>query len=195
MLIIGIFGLVALVVMLWFGRKSRLFGTSLAVVFASICLCVGSICLIIKLNYSEFEPLINLFCPPADLYVPLASVPLSATSSSYSLEFQHKYTGNHQVEVVVPSKRLFSEMKEPMLGMHCKIFDCPLHVLYEKVNETGSPFQGTNYHGFSFCRYKVPEDLPRSVPLRMEISLTGDVAQFLQEHKDAELVISKGSDK
>ena len=184
--------LVAWVALVWAFRKKPRVWVSLA---ALPVIVLGGISLLIALNYSKFEPLVNLVYPPDDLYTPLASVPLSETSTVYSLEFQNKYFGNHRIAIEVPFDRTIEEALEKVrLEVQYKVFDKSQRLLYEQADTTGSPYWGRDRQGFSYCHYKVPEDLPRSIPLRMEIALTGDVASFLQENKGARLLITKASD-
>jgi len=162
-----------------------------------VVIMVGGISLLVVRNYSEFEPLINLVCPPDDLYVPLASVPLSATTTNYSLEVQHKYSGNHSVVIQTPSgyKHPVDKEGKAMLRMHYKVFEGS-KLIREEICKDGYPFWGRDkIYCFSYWDYKVPKDLPRSIPLRFEISLLGDVASFLAENEKTKLVIGKVSDE
>jgi len=165
-------------------------------------LAIFSILVVLRYNkrivyfLSDIETTIYFLSQPMDLFDSYASVPLSANSTVYSLTFKNKYPGNHCVVIEVPFERTIDEtMEKTKLGMQCKVFDRSQHILYEQMEEEGSPRWGWGSHGFSYCHHKVPQDLPRFVPLRLEVSLIGDIAKFLEEHEGAKLVIRKFSDQ
>jgi len=188
----SIFWLAGLAVTVYFYRKLPAAVIALITIPSLIVICL------IGLNCTpEKSPMVNLFFPPDDLYSPLASVPLSESQTVYSLTFQHKYPGNHVLAIKIPSGYKHPNDKEgkAMLGMHYKIFDGSKLICEENYKD-GIPAWGIHkIYAFWYWYYKVPQDLPRSVSLQIEITLLGDVAQFLEENKGAKLVIGKKSDE
>jgi len=185
-------------------RRKKFAGKTLLIVSSSVVALMGIITTIpLILGFTlmcwfwGFERTVNLLFPPDDIGVPLASIQLSEMSTNYSLTFQNKYPGNHSFSIMIPSpkQRLDGETERMILGMKCKVFDGDT-LIYEEVFNTGKPLWGIDrIYGFSYWHYKVPQDLPRSVPLRMEVSLLGDIAEFLEENKGAKLFIQKWSDE
>jgi len=168
-------------------------------VIALLAIPLGIACLYIGLNcqYSDIELIANFLFPPDDMHLQIVSTPLSEESTVYPLAFTNKYPGNYSISIQIPSgyKRPAHEEAKTILGMHCRIFDGS-KLVREELHKDGEPVWGAHkIYAFSYWYYKVPQDLPRSVPLQFEITLLGDIAQFLAENKGAKLVIGKGSDE
>lgn len=191
--VILIFGLAGLAVILYLSRK-------VPVVVVILTIPVVLLGLLINCRHSEIEMAINFFFPPDDLGSMNVSMPLSETSTVYSASLQHKYPGRYSVWIWISSpKRPDNEDKKTILDIHCKVFEGN-EIIHEKNYVTGTPLWGSDggifkVYGYSYWDYYVPKDLPRRVPLRFEISLLGDVAQFLKENNGAELVIDQRLDK
>ena len=190
LLFLSVFGIVGLTTIGLVFKKKRM-----VMVMLIVTLCAMGSIFALNCKFFEVETMMNLFSPPDDIWVPLASTPLSATSTVYSLDFQNKYPGSHRVKIVILPKPISSGMGEENLGMSYEVFN-ESQLLLHDVIEKGTPLLGINdCYGFGYCRYETPQDLPRSVPLLMKISLLGNIAQFLMENEGAELVIQKSSDK
>jgi len=190
--VILIFGLAGLAVIVYLSRKAP-------VVVAILTIPVGLIGLLIGVNcrYSDIETIANFFFPPDDIEEQGIEILLSETSTVYSLTFLHKYPGNHFIGITIPSgyKHVTDKEGKAMLRMHYKIFDGS-KLVHEELYKEGYPLWGIHkIYCFSYWEYKVPKDLPRSIPLRFEVSLLGDIASFLAENKRAKLVIGKVSDE
>ena len=189
--IVLIFALIGLSTIVWFARRNTIVVVLLMITLGVSCFFTG-----LKCEYSNFERMVNFLSSPDDIDVPLASTPLSEDQTVYLLTVQHKYPGNHRLSIAIPSYATpDDDAEKTVLDMRCKIFD-DVNPACREIHLQGSPVWGSDrIYAFSYWDYKVPQDLPRSVPLHIEVSLIGDVAQFLLKHNGAELLIQKSSDE
>jgi hypothetical protein len=142
---------------------------------------------------AQLGPILSLVFPAEDLYVPLALVRLEPGKVEYSLDFTHKYVGYHGVEISIPGKSKIGKM-EPELRISLKVFEGQA-LLYSDEPDKGYGFWGKEDHGLHFARYRVPEDLPVSKPLRAKITISGDLSGFLEGREGTVLSITKMSDE
>ena len=132
--------------------------------------------------------------PADDLYNPLAEEPLSPEKSTYNFTLSHKYLGNHAVFIEIPSdvRPEFVTERELNLMVQMKEGD---KVLFSGSSDRGSPYSGKNNYGFYYVGYKVPEDVPVSKDIAIEINIEKDIRTFLKKHENAKVIVRKRSDQ
>jgi hypothetical protein len=144
---------------------------------------------------SGLGPFLSLLFPADDLYVPLAEERLLPDKSVYTLHVTHKYVGNHATLISVPSSARPRLTAERRLKVYTSFFRGRKIMAESEGTAGGSPLVGSREYGFSYARYRVPQDVPVAERLRVEITVRGDLESFLKEHSGAKLVVRKESDQ
>lgn len=142
---------------------------------------------------ADIGPLLSLIFPPDDLYKALAEEKLSQAKSIYVLNISHKYVGNHGISIIVPSSSGPDFKNKEPLKVTTRFFKGGKITL--ESNQSGSQFWGNNEYGFDYSSYTVPRDLPVSEPLRVEVTIHGDIDAFLKQNKAARVAVKKMSDE
>mgnify|MGYP001398699496 CR=1 FL=1 len=141
----------------------------------------------------DFGPLLNLVFPPDDLYKALAEENLSPTKKIYIFNISHKYVGKHGISIIVPSPDGPDFKKKEPLKVSTRFFRGDKIIL--ECNESGSWFWRNDAYGFEYSYYSVPSNLPVSEPLRVEVTIYGDIDAFLKQNKGARVAVKKMSDE
>lgn len=102
---------------------------------------------------TSFGPLLNILSPPADLYHPLAFIVLDPEISDYSLNFSHKYLGNHALMVASP--RPLKEISPSYAGISVSltVFDGQVEMLKMESGKVGQA-GGARITGPFWCLIK-----------------------------------------
>jgi len=186
---------------LWFMRirvKKVLIGIPVAIIIIPLLFCFGIYIFRAPIQQGKYlpqlGPLLSLAFPAEDLYTPLAEQRLSDGKKNYTLSVSHKYIGNHAVYIEVsPSAPPEFEVEKTI---YLKVeFHEGDHKIIEGSSRRGSPFRGTEVHGFKYIGYTVPSDLPTGIILTARVEIEGDLHGFMEKHRNARLVIRKASDQ
>ena len=143
---------------------------------------------------ADFGPALNLIFPAEDLYAPLAEESLSIEKSTYIFNLSHKYLGNHGVFINVPSDVHPDYVIERGLNLIVQAKDND-RVLFSATTDRGSPYFGRSDYGFYYVGYKVPQDVPISKDVTIEINIEEDIRNFLKKHENAKVIVRKRSDQ
>lgn len=142
---------------------------------------------------ADFGPLLLLFAPPEDLWQPLAHEEIKGDKRIYKFRIFHKYVGNHCL--VLSFDRLGSmQIVKHDLKMRFLVRKEET-VLCDKTLEKAWPYWGRDESGLTFYKYKVPQDLPIREPFVAEISIQGDIEEFIEHYGTTELILRKASDE
>lgn len=142
----------------------------------------------------DFGPILSLVFPADDLYNPLAEESLSPEKNTYNFNLSHKYLGNHAVFIEVPSEVRPKFVIERGLNLTVQMKDGD-KVLFSGTCDRGSPYSGKSKYGFYYVGYKVPEDVPVSKDIAIEINIKKDIKIFLKNHENAKVIVRKKSDQ
>jgi hypothetical protein len=141
---------------------------------------------------SGLGPILILIAPPQDLHEPLGIQYLDPSKKEYWFEFQHKYVGNHDVDL--------SFRKQDSMGSVYTTLEIQYAVsvdgrnVFSQTSQKGWPYWGMKNSGLMFLSYNVPQDLPVGVKLSAAVTLHGDIAALINKYGPTQLVIRKGSD-
>jgi hypothetical protein len=138
------------------------------------------------------EPVLNLFCPPDDLWLPLASAQVQKGVRKYEFPAAHKYPGNHEVKISIPRQKGLEPLPTE--------FTVTLEIEQEgevltKRDESGNSFWGFDRQGVSFCHYSFPADVSLRENVVCRVMIEGDSDLLLDRYEDVVIAIIKGSDK
>jgi len=135
-----------------------------------------------------------MFFPADDLYNPLAEESLSPEKNTYNFNLSHKYLGNHAVFIEVPSDVRPEFVIERGLNLMVQMKEGD-KVLFSGNSDRGSPYSGKSKYGFYYIGYKVPENVPVSKDIAIEINIEKDIRTFLKNHENAKVIVRKKSDQ
>ncbi len=135
---------------------------------------------------------LNLFFPPNDMWVPLASAQVEKGVRNYEFTVSHRYPGNHEVVVSIPRQKGLEPLPTELL--------VTLEIEQEgqvlmKRSGAGSSFWGIERQGENFCRYSFPEDVSSREDVVCRVLVEGDFDSLLDRYTDLAITIRKGSDK
>ena len=143
---------------------------------------------------TNFGPILSMFFPADDLYSPLAEESLSPEKNTYNFNLSHKYLGNHAVFIEVPSDVRPEFVIERSLNLMVQMKEGD-KVLFSGSSDRGSPYSGKSKYGFYYIGYKVPENVPVSKDIAIEINIEKDIRSFLKNHENAKVIVRKKSDQ
>ena len=150
-----------------------------------------------RIQQGRFLPglssLFRLAFPPDDLWTPLASTSLDSSKTKYEFTFHHKYSGQHEIDIVFPKtgKTSVPQHNLSLLVSIASRESAPFHRSSSRI----SSFDGISEDGLSFITYSVPDDVPVLEQVVATITLKGDIRHFLDQYGNAQLIIRKASDK
>lgn len=147
---------------------------------------------------SGFGPVLSMVFPAEDLYYPLAESPLVPEKNTYNFNLSHKYLGRHAVSVEIPSDTSpASSMNHPVentISVKVRIKNGD-NELFSGSEDRAWPYWGKGNYGFYYVIYNVPQNVPVSKNISVEIIIEKDLTEFLQKHENAKLVVKKFSDQ
>jgi hypothetical protein len=140
-------------------------------------------------------PILSLVFPAADLYGPLAIVPLEAGKAEYELAWKHRYVGRHALAVSVPGKARGMAAMEPKFTVNMEVFEDG-ELVFGGGTGKASQYWGKDNYGSLLVWYRVSRDMPVGRPLKGVVTVTGgDLDLFLENYPGAELRVVKVSDE
>ncbi len=146
------------------------------------------------LQNTALGPLLNLVAPPPDLYHPLCTIDLEPGKTEYTLDFSHKYLGNHALMVSSPKPSREERPDYSDIAVTLSVSDGEKALLNIGPERAGQ-FWGRTDYGALLARYKVPGDLPVSRSLVGTVNISGDLDRFLERRGNTTLKIQKFSDQ
>ena len=139
-----------------------------------------------------FGPLLILIAPPQDLRIPLGIQNLDIGKREYRFEFQHKYVGNHVVDL---SFRKLEAMESAHTNLELQYsVSIGGRKVFTQTAQKGWSYWGMENSGLTFISYNVPQALPVSKKLSATVTVQGDIEAFINQYGPTQLVIRKGSD-
>jgi hypothetical protein len=156
---------------------------------------------------SEAPKALRLFimavAPPNDLYDFLIKeeIDLSEKNSIRHYEFKNKYTGTHDVGILLKKFsadqyfKPISQRYDLKLKLQVNFYMQNRLLLSRVAEHKYDPFLGLNGNGFSFFYYECPEDLPLNKLITCEIQIIEPDSKLLADYGPVSFYIRKMSDK
>ena len=140
-------------------------------------------------------PILSLVFPAADLYEPLAIVPLESGKTEYELVWDHKYVGRHALAVSIPGKAKGMTAMEPKLTVKMEVLEDE-QLIFGGGTGKASLYWGKDHYGSHLAWYRVPRDQPVGISLKGTVTVTsGNLDLFLENYPGASLRVVKVSDE
>lgn len=172
---------------------------SLTIMFVTLPLCFIVFIGVFKSEIQQGKflsglgPLLILFAPPQDLWIPLDSHNLDPSKSEYNFKFKHKYIGNHVVELSFMKLKSMEEANSNFEVTYTVSNNSG--ILFTLASKKGWPYWGMNESGLTFISYNVPKTLPVKENLSATITIKGDIKAFIDKYGVTKVSIKKGSDE
>ena len=107
---------------------------------------------------SKSGPILILIAPPKDLHEPLGIQNLDPNKREYRFEFQHKYVGNHDVNLSFRKLESMESAHTNLEILYAVSIDG--RNVFSQTSQKGWPYWGMKNSGLMFISYNVPQDLP-----------------------------------
>ena len=138
-------------------------------------------------------PLLMLIAPPQDLRIPLGVQNIDPEKREYHFEFQHKYVGNHVVDL---SFRKLESMESAHTNIEVEyVVSIGGRTVFTQKSQKGWPYWGMKNSGLTFVSYDIPQALPVGEKVSATVTLQGDIEAFINKYGPTQLIVRKGSDE
>lgn len=123
----------------------------------------------------SLKTVVEVFFPPRDLFDVLVKIPVYPENGNIrrTISFEHKYSGRHQIGVML------EEFESSLYSDHSTIafraeITCRLgsDLIMHKEADDITPFLSAQGGGYTIITYDVPSELPKTVDISCDMSLS-----------------------